>query len=279
VTKDSPRAAVLGWPVSHSRSPLIHGHWLTSLGLAGSYDRIAVPPDTADAFFADFRATGLAGANVTLPHKIRAIGACDGLSDAARAIGAVNTLWWDGERLMGDNTDGYGFLANLDQRLPGWSDAPGTALVLGAGGAARAVIYGLSTRGFRVVIANRTEARAAELAAQFDGAEACDWATAMAPGPDVALVVNTTSLGMSGNPNLPIDLAGLGPASVVTDIVYTPIETGLLKQAAARGLRTVDGLGMLLHQAVPGFERWFGGRPQVSDDLRALVLDNIGQPA
>lgn len=274
-----PRAAVIGWPVTHSRSPLIHGHWLKSLGIAGSYDRVGVPVEEAEAFFADFRSTGLVGANVTLPHKIIAVAACDAFSDAARAIGAVNTLWWEGGGLVGDNTDGYGFLANLDQRLPGWSESGGTALVLGAGGAARAVIYGLSRRGFQVVVANRTAARAAELAAHFPGVEAWDWAAAMAPGADVACVVNTTSLGMAGNPDLPIALAGLGSDALVTDIVYTPIQTALLKQADDAGLRTVDGLGMLLHQAAPGFERWFGVRPEVTGELRALVLDNIGKSA
>lgn len=274
----TPRAAVIGWPVTHSRSPLIHGHWLKSQGIAGSYDRVAVPVEEAEAFFSGFRSTGLIGANVTLPHKISAVAACDALSDAARAIGAVNTLWWEGGDLVGDNTDGYGFLANLDQRLPGWSEPGGTALVLGAGGAARAVIYGLSRRGFKVIVANRTAARAVELAAHFSGVETGDWAAAMAPGADVACVVNTTSLGMAGNPDLPVDLAGLGPDAIVTDIVYTPIRTGLLKQADAAGLRTVDGLGMLLHQAAPGFERWFGVRPEVTDELRTLVLDNIGQP-
>jgi shikimate dehydrogenase len=274
-----PRAAVIGWPVAHSRSPLIHGYWLESLRIPGSYGRIAVPVETADAFFGDFRSSGLTGANVTLPHKVRAASACDTLSEAARAIGAVNTLWWEGDSLVGDNTDGYGFLANLDQRLPGWSDAGGAALVLGAGGAARAVVYGLARRGFRVIVANRTAARAAELAALFPGVEVGDWAAAMAPGADVALVVNTTSLGMAGNTDLPIDLSGLGPDALVTDIVYTPIETGLLKRARTAGLRTVDGLGMLLHQAVPGFERWFGRRPEVTDALRTLVLDDIGQPA
>lgn len=279
MSDDLPRAAVIGWPVAHSRSPLIHGYWLKTLNIKGSYGRIAVPVEAAEAFFRDFRASGLTGANVTLPHKIRAASACDRLSEAARAMGAVNTLWWDEDRLVGDNTDAYGFLANLDQRLPGWSAAPATALVLGAGGAARAVVYGLAQRGFRVVIANRTTTRAAELASRFPGAEVGDWAAAMAPSPDVALVVNTTSLGMGDGPDLPIDLSRLDPASIVTDIVYTPVDTGLLKQARAAGLRTVDGLGMLLHQAVPGFERWFGARPVVTDDLRARVLDDIGAPA
>ncbi|MGX1098063.1 shikimate dehydrogenase [Amorphus sp. MBR-141] len=279
MSDDLPRAAVIGWPVAHSRSPLIHGHWLKSLGIPGSYDRIAVPPEAADGFFRDFRSSGLTGANVTLPHKIRAASACAGLSEAARAMGAVNTLWWEGDRLLGDNTDAYGFLANLDQRLPGWSDAPATALVLGAGGAARAVVYGLVQRGFRVVVANRTAARTAELAALFPGAVAGDWAAAMAPDGDTTFVVNTTSLGMGGGPDLPIDLARLEPEAIVTDIVYTPVETGLLTRARAAGLRTVDGLGMLLHQAVPGFERWFGVRPEVTEDLRARVLDDIGAPA
>ncbi|WP_018701023.1 shikimate dehydrogenase [Amorphus coralli] len=278
MTDAAPKAAVIGWPVTHSRSPVIHGHWLQTHGLAGSYGRLAIAPEEADAFFFGFRDSELAGANVTLPHKLTALSACDVLSDSARAIGAVNTLWREGERVLGDNTDGYGFLANLDQQLPGWDADRGLALVLGAGGAARAIIHALLERGFdRVAIANRTRDKAEALATSLPGSEAVDWDSARDPDPAVAIVVNTTSLGMGGGPGPAIDLARLGPDAVVTDIVYTPIRTELLVRATAVGLRTVDGLGMLLHQAVPGFERWFGVRPSVTDELRRIVLDDIAE--
>lgn len=267
---------MVGWPVEHSRSPLIHGHWLRTHGIAGNYGRLAVTPEEAGAFFATFRDTALAGANVTIPHKVLALSACDHLTESARAIGAVNTLWREGPDILGDNTDCYGFLANLDQCLPGWDRDRGLALVLGAGGAARAIVHALIERGFdRVAIANRTRERAEALSGAFARSGIIDWDAARTPDPAVTLVVNTTSLGMGGGPGPDIDLARLGPEAVVTDIVYTPIETELLRRASAAGLRTVDGLGMLLHQAVPGFERWFGVRPQVTGDLRRIVLDDI----
>ncbi|MDQ0313726.1 shikimate dehydrogenase [Amorphus orientalis] len=272
---DGPKSGVIGWPIAHSRSPLIHRFWLQTYGLPGAYDAIAVSPETAETFFTTFRSSGLVGANVTVPHKIAAASACDDLSGTAEALGAVNTLWLEGDRLLGDNTDVHGFLANLDEKAPGWEDAEGDALVIGAGGAARAVVYGLISRGLQVVIANRTKERADQLADAYPDARSADYSALAGDLGSYGLVVNTTSLGMAGKGQVPIDLAGAADATVVADIVYVPLETGLLRQARQRGLRTVDGLGMLLHQAAPGFERWFGRRPEITDRLRAAVLADL----
>lgn len=271
-----PRAAVIGWPVAQSRSPMLHGHWLKTLGLPGSYGRIAVPPEEIEAFLAGLPASGLAGCNVTVPHKEAALAACAHVEPAARAIGAVNTLWIEAGKLYGANTDAYGCLANLDENAAGWDRNPGEAVVLGAGGAARAIVWGLTERGFRVRIVNRTLARARDLADRFgSGTTAHGWDEVDRLLPESRLVVNTTSLGMSGKGDLPIDLARLPETAVVTDAVYVPLETPFLAAARARGLRTVDGLGWLLHQAVPGFERWFGVRPEVTPELRALIVADI----
>jgi shikimate dehydrogenase len=272
-----PRAGVIGWPVAHSRSPLIHGHWLKVHNLAGSYERIPVPPEEIDAFLRAFPDSGLSGANVTVPHKEAAYAAADDIDDVGRAIGAVNTLWMEHGKLRATNTDGIGFLANLDDCAKGWDKNPGIALVLGAGGAARAVVWGLMQRGFAVRIANRTRERAQALADRFGGDTAAhDLTEAARLLSDCWLVVNTTSLGMTGKDELPLGLDRLRPDAVVTDIVYVPLETALLAEARARGNRTVDGLGMLLHQAVPGFERWFGVRPTVTPALRSLILADLG---
>jgi shikimate dehydrogenase len=270
------RAGVIGWPIAHSRSPLIHGHWLEQLGIAGRYDRIPVPPADIGRFLADLPTSDLVGCNVTVPHKEAAFAAADRLDDVALEIGAVNTLWLEDGRRHATNTDGPGFLANLDDRAPGWSDRPGAALVLGAGGAARAVVWALVRRGYAVRIANRTEDRAADLARRFGSdvtAHPLAAATPLAGECDV--VVNTTTLGMAGQPPLPLDLDRLRSTTLATDIVYTPLMTPFLTAAAARGLTTVDGLGMLLHQAVAGFEHWFGVRPTVTQALRDLVLADL----
>lgn len=272
-----PRAGVCGWPVAHSRSPLIHGYWLRTLGIEGSYERFAVPPEDFPAFAASIGQDRLAGANVTVPHKEAAFAACDRLSPAAQASGAVNTLWREGAALCGDNTDIEGFLDNLDAGAPGWGASVRTGVVLGAGGAARAIVYGLLSRGVeRVVVVNRTLERAQALAARFGAATAAaawrDLPTWLA---EADLVVNTTTLGMAGHGALEIDLAPLGNAAIVADIVYIPLATPLIEAARRRGLRAVEGLGMLLHQAVPGFERWFGVRPTVTAELRALVEADI----
>jgi len=271
------RAFVVGWPISQSRSPLIHGHWLAVHGLVGSYERLAVPPEEAEAFFRGLPASGWVGGNVTVPHKEVAFRIASEKDAVAIATGAVNTLWIDGGRLCATNTDAPGFLANLDDRAAGWDADPGVAVVLGAGGAARAVVWGLIARGFRVRVVNRTRSRAEDLAARFAaGTTAHDFAELPGLLADAGLLVNTTSLGMAGKGDLAIDLAPLPARALVTDIVYVPLETPLLAAARARGLATVDGLGMLLHQAVGGFERWFGVRPTVTEALRDLVLADIG---
>lgn len=271
------RAAIIGHPVAHSRSPLIHGYWLKQHGIDGDYGRLDVAPEAIEAFLGDFAASGLVGANVTVPHKEAAFRAAQERDPVAQALGAVNTLWLENGTLHGANTDVHGFLANLDAAEPEWARALGEAVVLGAGGAARAVVYGLLSRGVdRVVVANRTLARAEALRQQF-GARVLplDWRDLAGRLNGCRLLVNTTSLGMKGQPPLDLDLSALSPDALVSDIVYVPLETPLLKAAKARGLKTVDGLGMLLHQAVPGFERWFGVRPEVTPELRALAVADL----
>jgi len=271
------RCFIIGHPVAHSRSPLIHGHWLTEHGLAGSYERVEVPPAEVPAFIARLRAGEFVGGNVTVPNKEIVLPLLDRVSETARAMGAANTLWMEDGRLHGDNTDAYGFLAHLDASLPGWDGQSKTALIIGAGGAARAVIHGLAERGVRrILLVNRSPERALELAAAFPKAvEARAWQDIAALVGQSDLIVNATSLGMRGQPPLEIDLSGLRPGTVVDDIVYVPLETALLAEARRRGGVPVDGLGMLLHQAVPGFERWFGIRPQVTAQLRAELEADI----
>uniref|UniRef100_UPI002FCAC60C shikimate dehydrogenase n=1 Tax=Bosea sp. (in: a-proteobacteria) TaxID=1871050 RepID=UPI002FCAC60C len=244
---------------------------------AGSYERVDVPPAKIAAFVARIRSGEFAGGNVTVPNKEAVLPLLDHVGDTARRMGAVNTIWHEGGRLHGDNTDAFGFLAHLDDCVPGWEGRVTTALILGAGGAARAVIHGLAERGVgRILLVNRSAGRAEELAADFGaGVEARAWeeGTALVAASD--LIVNTTSLGMQGQPPLDLDLSGLRPGTIVDDIVYVPLETPLLAQARARGGVPVDGLGMLLHQAIPGFERWFGVRPQVTPALRARLEADI----
>ncbi|MFL5315424.1 MAG: shikimate dehydrogenase [Microvirga sp.] len=270
-----PKAFVAGHPIAHSRSPLIHGHWLEQHGLAGSYERIDVEPQNFDAFFRGFAENGFRGGNVTIPHKEAAFRLADATTERARRLAAVNTLWIEDGRVHGDNTDVTGFLANLEDALGAWR--AGVALVLGAGGAARGVVAGLLERGVeKIVVANRTDGKAQELAAFApDGIAPAAWRDIPALLPQADLLVNTTSLGMAGAPALDIDLAGLSRDAIVADIVYVPLETPLLRRARGRGLRAVDGLGMLLHQAVPGFARWFGVTPAVTPALRALIAADI----
>ncbi|VFU09916.1 shikimate dehydrogenase [Methylocella tundrae] len=271
-----PKAFVVGWPIAHSRSPIIHGFWLKQFGIQGSYEAIAVaPPDFSD-FMRDLPVNGFVGGNVTLPHKQKAFERVDRATATAAKLEAVNTLWLQDGALYGDNTDVEGFLAALDQDAPGWDAASGDAVVLGAGGAARAVVYGLLRRSRRVILANRTRERAEALATHFSaGVEVVDWARLPSSLEGAGLLVNTTSLGMKGQPPLEIELGGLPGDAVVNDIVYFPLETALIRRAQARGLRTVSGIGMLLHQAAPGFERWFGTRPGVTADLRRLVEADV----
>lgn len=271
------RAFVIGHPIAHSRSPRIHGHWLKAYDLAGSYEAIDVAPDDLAGFIGGLQENGFCGGNVTIPHKETVAALVGRLDDAAERIGAVNTLWFADGCLWGGNTDVHGFAANLDEHAPGWAKN-GPAVVLGAGGAARAVIHALKERGVADIrIINRTLERALELRDRFGGgtsAHRMDSTGELLS--DAGLLVNTTALGMHGNEGLPADPAALPDRAIVTDIVYVPLETPLLAAARERGLKCVDGLGMLLHQAVPGFERWFGKRPEVTPQLRNLILADLG---
>src|SRR2546423_1813009 len=264
-------ACLIGWPAAHSRSPLIHHYWLLTLGIEGGYSIEAVPPEGFAEFVLHLSTHGFVGANVTIPHKERAL--ILSKPDArARAVGAANTLWYEGDELRSTNTDVEGFINNLDACAPGWDEAS-DALVLGAGGSARAVLFGLIERGVkRVHLVNRTSERARALADQFGaGVLPVGWDAVSDLLPRAGLLVNTTSLGMHGQPALELDVGLLPDNAVVDDLVYVPLQTELLAAAGLRGLKTADGLGMLLHQAVRGFELWFGRRPQVTAELRALV--------
>ena len=272
-------AGVVGWPVAHSKSPLIFGHWFTEAGIAGSYTRLAVRPEDFAEVFRALPKAGFRGVNVTIPHKLPALELADEASAAAAAIGAANTIRFDPDgRIFADNTDGYGFIENLREGAPAWNAAAGPALVLGAGGAARAVIYALLEAGVPTIrLANRTGDRAQALAAHFGPRiELVDWPARSAATDGAATIVNTTSLGMTGNPPLELSLDDAPATALVTDIVYAPLETPLLAAARARGLATVDGLGMLLHQARPGFRAWFGTDPSVTPALRRAVLEGSG---
>src|SRR5579875_2473033 len=262
------RACVMGWPVAHSLSPAVHGYWLRHYRIDGAYTREAVRPEELAAALRRLRSEGWRGCNLTIPHKEAALRLVD------RVVGAVNTVVIEDSRLAGYNTDGFGFIENLRQAIVGFDAKAGPAVVLGAGGAARAVVDALSEAGApQIRIANRSLERARTLARYLGGAiEPVPWEERAAALAGAALLVNTTSLGMENQPPLELDLARLPPTAVVNDIVYVPLETALLKAAKARGHRVVDGLGMLLHQARPGFERWFGVMPDVTPELRGAVL-------
>jgi len=264
-------ACLIGWPAAHSRSPLIHHYWLRTLGIPGGYVIEAVPPDELQDFVFRLTLRGFVGANVTIPHKERVL-ALSAPDARARAVGAANTLWFEDGELRSTNTDVEGFINNLDASAPGW-ETSAEALVLGAGGGARAVVFGLLERGIaQVHVVNRTRERAQALASQFgDKVRPAGWEAITDLMPRAGLLVNTTSLGMRGQGALDLDVSGLPDGAVVADLVYVPLTTPLLAAAKARGLKTADGLGMLLHQAVRGFELWFGRRPQVTSELRALV--------
>jgi shikimate dehydrogenase len=271
-------ACVIGDPVSHSRSPLVHGFWLAELGIEGSYGRERVSSDALAGFITGLRERGYRGCNVTLPHKEAAFRLVGATTELSRQLAAVNTVWLDEDgRLRGDNTDVHGFVANLDQEMPGWRMTTSTALVLGAGGAARAIVMGLMLCGVeRVIVANRSAERADALVAGLPRpAETVTLDRLPKILPDADLLANTTSLGMVGQPRHDFALARLKPGALVTDIVYVPLETELLREARLRGHPTVGGLGMLLHQAVPGFEHWYGTRPSVSPALYRHVAADI----
>lgn len=270
------RAFVIGDPVSHSRSPLIHGHWLARHGIDGSYAAIHVKQDGLGPFLAALGENGFEGGNVTVPHKEAAFAFAAKRDAASEEIGAANTLWLEDGKLRAGNTDSYGFAQNLDDQAPGWDRAE-AALVIGAGGASRAVIHALKSRGVSDIrVANRTRQRADGLKAVFGSAVSAHGLEALRElGGDVGLVVNTTSLGMQGEGAIPLDMARLPADALVTDIVYVPLETPFLKAARLAGLRTADGLGMLLHQARPGFQKWFGILPDVTPELRNLVIADM----
>jgi shikimate dehydrogenase len=267
------KACVMGYRVAYSRSPLLHNYWLRTLALDGVYELMDISPEEFPAFLHHIAERGFVGGNVTKPHKEAAFELVDDRDHSAVSIGAVNTIWLEEGRLIGSNTDGIGFLANLDERVPGWDRSEGLAVVLGAGGAARAVVYALTRRGLDVVVVNRTPERASELVRRFQlSRKASDYGELSVLLPDVSVLVNATS---AGHPLVGFDLRRMRAGAVVADLTYVPIETELLRDARRAGLRAVDGLGMLLHQAVPGFARWFGVTPNVTSELRALLEADI----
>jgi len=270
-----PLAGVIGHPVAHSRSPKLHGHWLKTYGLSGHYVPMEVTPADLEDVLRTLPKAGFVGANVTVPHKEAALRLADHVSDRASVIGAANTLVFrDDGTIHADNTDGYGFMENLRAGAPDWVPQDGPAVVFGAGGAARAVLWALADAGVpEILLTNRTRTRADHLKEEFgQRITVVDWVQAGNVIENAELVVNTTSLGMQGQPELRVPLDGLQPGTAVTDLVYAPLQTRLLQQAEEAGCTTVDGLGMLLHQAVPGFERWFGVRPEVDAETRAAAL-------
>jgi shikimate dehydrogenase len=265
------KVCVIAWPAGHSRSPLIHNYWIKKHNLDAEYLREAVPPENFADFIKSMRANGYVGANITVPHK-EAVLKLSEPDERARAVGAANALWFDDDRLRSTNTDVEGFLANLDAATPGWDRGLSTAVVLGAGGGARATVFALLAREVgRIYVINRTAERAKALRKKFGArVQVAGWEETTGLLGGAGLLVNTTTLGMVGQPPLEINLR-CPPSLVVADLVYAPLVTGLLASARARGLRTADGLGMLLHQAVRGFQLWFGIRPEVTPELRALI--------
>lgn len=270
-----PRACVIGNPISHSRSPKLHSYWLERYGIEGEYTALKVTEDKLEQTLRELPSQGFIGANVTLPHKTNVMQFADKITDRATLIGAANTLTFkeDG-RIFADNTDGYGFMANLRQGAPEWDPKAGPAAIFGAGGAARAIIVALADAGVpEIIISNRTRPKAEALRDDFGArVSVIDWVQADKMLEDANTVINTTSLGMVGGPDFKVSLDRLRPQTVVTDIVYNPLKTAFLQAAEEKGCKIVDGLGMLLHQGVPGFERWFGTRPEVDDATRQAVL-------
>ncbi|WP_375253795.1 shikimate dehydrogenase [Yoonia sp.] len=270
-----PRAGVIGNPISHSLSPKLHSYWLNRYGIEGTYTAIKVTEDKLEETLRDLPKQGFIGANVTLPHKTSVMQFADNITDRATLIGAANTLIFKNDgRIFADNTDGYGFMANLRQGAPEWDPKSGPAAIFGAGGAARAIIVALADAGVpEIIISNRTRAKAEALRADFGARiSVIDWVQADQMLEEARTVINTTSLGMVGAQEFKVPLNGLRKDAVVTDIVYNPLKTPFLLAAEQQGCRTVDGLGMLLHQGVPGFERWFGQRPEVDEATRKAVL-------
>ena len=273
--KKIPRAGVIGHPIRHSLSPKLHGHWLRHYDLPGEYTAIHVTEDELEAKLRSLVNEGFVGINVTLPHKVSVLKYADHVSDRATLVGAANTLTFNEDgRIFADNTDGYGFMANLRQGAPDWDPKSGPAAIFGAGGAAQAIIVALADAGVpEILLSNRTRAKSEALRAEFGTRiTVVDWLQAGTMLETATTVINTTSLGMKGAHPFKVNMDALRPDAVVTDIVYNPLRTSFLETAAAAGCQTVDGLGMLLHQGVPGFERWFGRRPEVDDDTRKAIL-------
>ena len=262
------KAGVIGHPISHSKSPIIHGHWLKQYGIDGEYKAYNIPPENLKNGINELIEKGLSGFNVTLPHKQKIINFCDSLTDAAQKIGAVNTVVIDKNgRLHGDNTDAFGFTENLVSTIPNFEWREKTALVIGAGGAARAILYALKNNGVQnIYITNRTDAHAKELAALYD-AETISWENKQGSVSKADIIINTTSLGMVGQPPLDLSLTNLAQSAIAYDIVYTPLITPFLENAQKSGGRIITGIGMLLHQARPAFHAWFGTYPDVTDEL------------
>jgi shikimate dehydrogenase len=271
------QACVIGWPIEHSRSPAIHGYWLARYGIDGRYTKRAVPPDEIDTFLSSLASEGLAGCNVTIPHKEAAYRRADEREASAIAVGAANTLWLENGRLCAANTDTYGYMTYLAQQAEDWSRRDAPVSILGAGGAARAIVHGFLEAGVSEIrIFNRSLGRAEALAKAFGPRlRVMPWEQRSTASTEAAVLVNTTSLGLKGAGSLEMDFTDFHPDCIVSDIVYVPLETGLIREARRHGLRTVDGLGMLLHQAVPGFEKWFGVRPEVTDELYDRIAADI----
>lgn len=270
-------ACVIGWPIAHSRSPMIHGYWLERYGIAGTYTKRAVPPQEIDAFLAALADHGLAGCNVTIPHKEAAFRAAAFREGSAEAVGAANTLWLENGRLCAANTDTYGYMTYLTAEAEDWSRRDAPVAILGAGGAARAIIYGFLQAGVSEIrLFNRSAARAEALARDFGPrVKPMPWEDRSRAATESAVLVNTTAAGLKGEGALEMDFSDFHPDCIISDIVYVPLETPLIREARRHGLRTVDGLGMLLHQAVPGFEKWFGVRPEVTDELCERIAADI----
>lgn len=271
------RACVIGWPIEHSRSPLIHGYWLKKYGINGSYTKEAVKPEEVATFLRSLEARGLEGCNVTFPLKEAAFAVAEFKEPSALAVSAANTIWREGGRIACANTDTYGFMRHLELSAANWKTRDRPILVLGAGGAARGIIYGVLQAGAeRIHVVNRSRARSDQLAHDFGRkVTSHDWDTRNAFVRDAGLIVNATTLGLKGAGDPGIDFGPAQSDAIAVDIVYVPLETEFLAAARAHGLTAVDGLGMLLHQAVPGFEKWFGVRPEVTAELRTLIAADI----